>query len=288
MRTALIPCRMSSPVEPLPLSAAIVCRNNIATIGRTLDSLRGLCAEVVAIDSGSTDGTIELLESRDARVIRSEWLGHVRTKQMALEACTQPWVFCIDSDESIEPELAEAIRAAITPNDAAPGFLINRRTYYNNRPLMHTWQPEHRLRLVRRGTARWGGLDPHDKLELIDSPARPGLLVPGATVNARRLSHVCVLRHDSFPTFVDHFRTQVSHGSTMARSLHAAGARGSLVRLLISPPGAFLKQLVLKRGFLDGVPGWLAASSAALGALVKHAALIELTQRDNTPPRASR
>jgi glycosyltransferase involved in cell wall biosynthesis len=279
---------MASSVEPLPLSAAIVCRNNFATIGRTLDSLHNLCSEVLAIDSGSTDGTIELLESRGARVIRSDWLGHVRTKQMALEASTQPWVFCIDSDESIEPELAEAIRASLgTAPDAGPdGYLINRRTYYNNRPLLHAWQPEHRLRLVRREAARWGGLDPHDKLELIDPRATPGLLTPGAMVGARRLTSACVLRHDSFPTFVDHFRTQVSHGSTMARSLHAAGKRGSLARLLISPPGAFVKQLILKRGFLDGTPGWLAASSTALGALVKHAALLELSLRDKRSSRA--
>jgi hypothetical protein len=278
---------MSSILEPLVLSAAIVCRNNIATIGRTLDSLRGLCAEIVAIDSGSTDGTIELLESRGARVIRSEWLGHVRTKQMALEACTQPWVFCIDSDESIEPELAGAMRAVLSGGGGPAGYLINRRTYYNNRPLLHAWQPEHRLRLVRREAARWGGLDPHDKLELIDHRATPGMLTPGAMVGGRRLTGACVLRHDSFPTFVDHFRTQVSHGSTMARSLHAAGKRGSLVRLLISPPGAFVKQLVLKRGFRDGLPGWLAASSTALGALVKHAALLELSLRDDHSPGAS-
>src|SRR5690606_18481587 len=81
----------------LPLSVAIVCRNNERTIGRTLESVRGMAAEIVAVDSGSTDGTIDLLEQAGARVIRSEWLGHVKTKQMALEACSQEWVLCLDS-----------------------------------------------------------------------------------------------------------------------------------------------------------------------------------------------
>jgi hypothetical protein len=63
----------------------------------------------------------------------------------------------------------------------------------------------------------------------------------------------------------------------MAASLHAAGKRGSYFRLLTSPPGAFLKQLLIKRGFLDGYPGWLAASSTAAGALMKHAILIEMS-----------
>jgi hypothetical protein len=88
------------------------------------------------------------------------------------------------------------------------------------------------------------------------------------------------LRHDSFPTFTEHLRKQWTHATTMAASLHAAGVRGSYWKLATSPPGAFLKQLVVKRGFLDGYPGWLAAASTASAALIKHAALIELSKAD--------
>lgn len=250
--------------QPLPLSAAIVCKDNQSTIARTLDSLKGLAREIVAIDSGSTDQTIPLLTAAGAKVISSPWLGHIKTKQLALESCTQPWVLCIDSDESLAPALAESIRAALSAPDSptAPrGFEINRITYYQNRPLRHVWQPEWRLRLVRRAQARWGGFDPHDKLELL----------AGATARLPGM-----LRHDSFPTFAEHLRKQWHHATTMAQSLHAAGARSSRLRLLTSPPGAFIKQLVLKRGFLDGVPGWLAAASTASAALIKHAVMLEM------------
>jgi glycosyltransferase involved in cell wall biosynthesis len=71
---------------PLQLSVAIVCRNNEATIGRTLESVRGLGAEIVAVDSGSVDGTIGLLEAAGARIIRSDWKGFFATKQLALDA----------------------------------------------------------------------------------------------------------------------------------------------------------------------------------------------------------
>lgn len=251
----------------LPLSIAIVCKDSAATIGRTLESVRGLATEIVAVDSGSTDGTIEMLEAAGARVIRSEWLGHIKTKQKALEACTLPWVLCLDSDESLEPGLAAAIRRAVAEEraDGSPaGFEVNRRTYYKDRPLRHVWQPEWRLRLVRRERARWGGHDPHDVLALD----------PGAGAASRLAGGH--LRHDSFPTFTEHLRKQWSHATTMARSLHAAGAHGSYWKLATSPTGAFVKQLVLKRGFLDGYPGWLAAASTACAALIKHAALIEL------------
>ncbi|MFG0283819.1 MAG: glycosyltransferase family 2 protein [Phycisphaerales bacterium JB039] len=247
------------------LSVAIVCRNNERTIGRTLESVRGLADEIVAADSGSTDGTIGLLESAGARIIRSEWKGHIATKQMALEACGGEWVLSLDSDESPTAALRESIEAALREPGGRAGFEVNRKVFYRGRPLNHAWQPEWRLRLVQRGACRWAGLDPHDYLEPVEAGAQIGRLAGD-------------LRHDSFETFVEHFNAQVAHGRTMARSLAATGARGSRVRLMTSPPTAFLKQLVLKSAWRDGTAGWLAASSAALGALAKHAALLELTR----------
>jgi glycosyltransferase involved in cell wall biosynthesis len=254
----------------LPLSISIVCKDNASTIARTLDSVRDLAGEIVAIDSGSTDGTLDILRQHGAKVIASEWLGHVRTKQKALDACSLDWILCIDSDESVEPDLAAAIRAAVSVNaSGVDGYAVNRRVYYRDQPLRHAWQPEWRLRLVRRAAARWGGFDPHDSLDLLTgkSPAR----LDG------------VLRHDSFPTFAEHMRKQWLHATTMAKSLHDAGARGSRTRLLLSPAGAFCKQLVIKRGFMDGYPGWLAAASTACAALIKHATLIELDHNNPGP-----
>lgn len=255
--------------EPLPLSVAIVCRNNERTIGRTLASVAKLASEIVAVDSGSTDGTIGLLERAGARIDRTEWKGHVRTKQRALERCTRPWVLCLDSDESVEPDLGAAIRAAIARDDIAiAGYRVNRKVWYRGRPLDHAWQPEARLRLVRRGAARWEGLDPHDELRIVDRPGGPSWIGDLAGT----------LRHDSFETFAEHFRKQCEHSRVMARSLYGAGRRGSYARLLASPVGAMLKQLVVKRAFLDGYAGWLAAASTAAGALMKHAILLEMSR----------
>lgn len=265
---------------PPTLSIAIVCRNNEQTLARTLDSVRDLVRDfggngggVVAVDSGSTDGTVALLESHGARVVRSEWLGHVRTKQLALEACSGDWVLSLDSDESPEPDLLASIRTALTRNDpAVAAYELNRKVYYRGVPLNHAWQPEWRLRLVRRGTCAWRGHDPHDVLAPID---------PGARV--QRLAGT--LRHDSITTFAEFFAKQASHSRTMAASLHAAGVRGSYARLLVSPAGALLKQLVVKRAFLDGWPGWLAAASTAASALMKHAVLIELDRGRGGGPK---
>ena len=255
---------------PLPLSVAIVCKNNGATIARTLESVAGLASEIVALDSGSTDDTIALLEKHGARVERVAWKGHVATKQAALEACTQDWVLSLDSDESLEPDLRAAVERALASSAAGiDGYEVNRKVYYRGKPLNFAWQPEWRLRLVRRGAARWGGMDPHDKLELT-SGGRVSRL--GGT-----------LRHDSIGTFAEFFGKQAVHARTMAASMQKEGQRGSVARLLTSPPGAFLKQFVLKQSWRDGWPGVLAAASTAAGALVKHAVLIELTRTENDP-----
>jgi Glycosyl transferase family 2 len=253
-----------------PLSVAIVCRNNDATIGRTLDSVSGLATEIVAVDSGSTDGTLPLLQRAGARIIRSEWKGHVATKQMALETCTQPWALSLDSDESLTPALRRSIEGVFADGPGGDGYTMNRKVYYRDRPLNHAWQPEPRLRLVRVGRARWTGLDPHDQLHLAPGSPAPGRLEGD-------------LRHDSISTFADFLRKQSQHSRTMAASLHTAGKRGSLVRLVISPPGAFLKQMVLKQAWRDGWPGWLAAASTAAGALMKHACLVELSRNSGRP-----
>jgi hypothetical protein len=252
----------------LPLSVAIVCRNNEATIGRTLQSVAGLGAEVVAVDSGSVDGTIELLERHRAHVIRTHWRGYVATKQLALDACTQPWVLALDSDESLQLDLRHAVHEAVMadPREIA-GFYINRQVWYRGRPLKYAWQPEWRLRLVRREAASWGGLDPHDHLVLREGSGRTTHL-PGN------------LRHESIGTFAEFFAKQAGHARLMAQSMRSEGKRGSLVSLVTSPPGAFFKQLLLKQAWRDGWPGWLAAASVATGAMMKHAILLELTRKE--------
>ncbi|MCA9278981.1 MAG: glycosyltransferase family 2 protein [Phycisphaeraceae bacterium] len=249
----------------LNLSVSLACKNNEATIGRTLDSVRGFAQEIVAADSGSTDGTLALLEDAGAKVVHTPWLGYVKTKQLALDACTSAWVLALDSDESLNQELRDSIKRVIESNE--PGVnagTLNRVVYFRDKPLRHVWQPEWRRRLILRGTHQFGGLDPHDKLDGL-----PGISVKGVKLSGE-------LRHDSITTFADFFAKQASHARRMALSMQAEGRRGSYIRLVGSPVGSMFKQLVLKRGFLDGYPGWLAAASTSIGTMMKHAILIEL------------
>ncbi|GJM20033.1 MAG: putative glycosyltransferase [Phycisphaeraceae bacterium] len=253
--------------DPLPISVAIVCKDSARTIEAVLASVSGWVAEIVAVDSGSTDGTIETLERYGARVIRSDWLGHVKTKQKALEACAQAWVLCLDSDEPVEQDLRQSIESFVRADGrGADGAMVNRKIWYAGRFLDHAWQPEWRLRLVRARKAAWGGHDPHDKLELTG----------GGEVE--KLAGT--LRHESFVTFADQFAKDSGYARMMAANLHAAGARGSRLRCVTSPIGAFAKQMLVKQAWRDGRAGWLAALATASATLQKHAMLLELSLKD--------
>lgn len=268
----------------MSLSVVIVCKDNESTIGRTLASVSGLATEIVALDSGSTDGTIALLEREGARVERVSWRGHIATKQLALEAAGCDWVLSLDSDESVEDDLAASIRDFLASEDpTVAGARVNRRTWYAGRALSYCWQPEWRLRLVRRadveaGLARWGGINPHDKLEVAyrgerqpSDPARAGR--PARVVNLQG-----TLRHDSFVDMRQHLEANLRHAEVSARSLAEAGVRGSVWKLATSPAGALLKQLVLKGAWRDGWRGWAAAGSTSAATLMKHILLLERTR----------
>jgi hypothetical protein len=150
---------------------------------------------------------------------------------------------------------------------------VNRKIYYRGRYLEHAWQPEWRLRLVRKDCCAWTGADPHDRIDLKpDARAARVVDLPGT------------LRHDSFETFAEHLAKQVVHSRTSAASLHALGVRSSYWKLISSPAGAFLKQIIIKSAWRDGVAGWLAAGSTAAGALMKHMILLELGSSQH-PPR---
>ncbi|MBY0113018.1 MAG: glycosyltransferase family 2 protein [Phycisphaerales bacterium] len=250
------------------LSIAIVCKNSMRTLPGVLEAVRPLQeagAEIVVVDSGSTDGTIELLESRGARVLRSAWLGFVKTKQLALDASRGEWILSLDSDEAPDPTLVDSILRVVRSGDTAQGYSLNRKTLVAGRFLQHCWQPEWRLRLVRRGLAKWGGIDPHDQLEL----------APGAKEGKLEGT----LRHDSFVSFADHIERQARYARLHAEGLFAAGRRSGFLEIAIQPSAAFIKQLVLKSGWRDGWRGVLAAASTAAGTLMKHIVLYEMTAR---------
>jgi len=254
---------------PLPLSVAIITLNEEDNLPRCLESVRGLAAEIVIVDSGSTDRTAEIARRFGARFEVHPWQGHVAQKNVALTRCAQPWVLALDADEALTPELSTAIRRQLAgPQPGVDGFLVSRRTFYLGDWLWHVWYPEWRIRLVRRSAAQWHGRDPHDRLDVTGATAR----LDGD------------LLHYSYRDLADHFRKMLQYSRILADAYSQEGRRFRPHNLLVRPWLEFLKYLVLKQAWRDGWRGWIVAFMHMVSVFMKHAFLLE-KRLAAAPPR---
>lgn len=259
---------MSEPPRPR-IAAAVICQDEEDRIAACLESV-AWCDEIVVVDAGSRDRTALIAEKRATRVVRNAWPGYVAQKNFALEQTTADWILCLDADERCTPELADAIRRALAGDPAVAGFAVRRHVFYLGRWIGHGgWYPDWKLRVVRRGRARWGGADPHDKL-LSDGPV--------ARLDAD-------LVHLTYRDFADHLRTVQRFSDVVSDAWLRAGRRPSLLRAALHPPVKFLECFVWKQGFRDGWPGFVIAATSAFYVFAKHVKLWEKSRRPAPPPR---
>ena len=229
------------------LSVALITLNEEANLSRTLDSLMPLVSdgkgEIIVVDSGSTDRTVEIARSYGARTFVEPWKGFAAQKNSAMEKASGDWVLQLDADETLEPALAEEIDVAIQQNSAAIGFSIPRKNFFLGRWIKHGgFYPDPKLRLVRRGAGKFEEYGAH-----------PTIKVNGPT---GRLKHALI--HNAYPTlrgYIDHMNSYSSSGAEVAV---AKGHRGfNLIDIVLRPKLTFLYNYIFRLGFLDGREGFL-------------------------------
>jgi glycosyltransferase involved in cell wall biosynthesis len=240
------------------ISACIVARDEEDRLPACLDSL-AFCDEILVVDSHSRDRTRELAAARGARVLLRDWPGHVAQKEFAIRQAAHDWVLCVDADERISPALAAEIATLREGGfDGFAGYAFPRLSRYLGRDIRHgTWYPDWKLRLFDRRRGRWGGRDPHDRVE-VDGPTR-------------RLAGD--LLHEPYRSFEEHLATIDRYTTIMAAELHAEGRRARVLDVVWRPPLRFLGFYVLRGGFLDGWRGLLLAYLAAHYVRLKYAKL---------------
>jgi glycosyltransferase involved in cell wall biosynthesis len=252
------------------VSAAVICVDEERNIGACLESL-AWCDEIVVVDSGSRDRTVEIARKHATRVLHHEWAGYVAQKNWALEQTTGDWVLCVDADERCTAALRAAIEAALRGGGSEVGFEVRRHVFYLGRWIDHGgWYPDWKLRLVRRGRARWGGVDPHDKL-LADGPVR-------------RLDADLV--HFTYADFAAHLRTVQRFSDVVSEVQQREGRQFSLWRAILHPPAKFFACYVWKRGLLDGWPGFVIAATSSFYVFAKYVKLWERTSQPAAVPRS--
>lgn len=245
--------------EQLPLSVAIISFNEEANIARCLEAVRDCAAEIMVVDSHSTDRTVEIARSLGATVFSEDWKGHIAQKNSALDKCTCPWILSIDCDEVVSPELKESICQAVRQG-TAEGYKVNRKTFFLGRWIEHAWYPDWKLRLIRNGTGRWSGFDPHDRLT-----------VPGVTAKLDG-----DLYHYSFKNLRDCLERTIRYAANEAGSYYREGRRASLLNIVVNPLHGFFKHYIIKRGFLDGLHGFIISVLNGIYVFMKYALLWEM------------
>jgi glycosyltransferase involved in cell wall biosynthesis len=246
------------------LSACVITFQEEDRIEDCLESL-AFCDELVVVDSRSTDRTRELAAARGARVVERDWPGHVKQKEFAIRLASHEWVLCVDADERVSDELRREIVALRDGGFAGhAGWSFPRKTFYLGRFVEHgLWYPDRQLRLFDRRRGRWGGHDPHDRVELEGSAGK----LRGD------------LLHYSYRGLDDHLRTIEKYTTIMAQGMRERGVRASALDLVTHPAARFLRGYVLKLGFLDGWRGLLIACLAAYYAMLKYAKLLVAQRR---------
>ncbi len=224
------------------LSATIITLNEAENIQECISSLT--CAdEVLVVDSGSTDGTPDLARASGARVIERDWPGYPEQKDFAASQATHDWILSIDADERVTPELAAEVRSALAEAADRVGFRIPRLTNHMGRWLRTTdWYPDHQLRLYDRRQASWASTPQRLVHESVTARGRVGELTQD-------------LLHLPYRNLEDHYVTLQRYSTLAATQMARNGRRIGAFALMFHPPAAFLRNYLLKLGFLDGLAG---------------------------------
>lgn len=241
----------------MPVTATVITLNESAHIEACLASL-AWADERLVVDSGSTDGTAELARAAGARVIVREWPGYGPQKDFAATQAAHDWIVSVDADERITPELASEIRAAVDQPGNHVGFRVPRITFHLGRWIRTTdWYPDYQLRVYDRRHAEWKQRRVHESVT--------------ARGPVGQLTHN--LQHYAYRDLAHHHETMQRYTTLAAQQMHDEGRKASMFALLFHPPAAFLRNYVLKRGFMDGAPGLIVSAMNAHYVFLKFAKL---------------
>ncbi len=251
--------------ERLPISSFLVCKNEETHIAACLESLK-FCDEIVVVDSFSTDKTIEICKRFNIHLIQREWPGYKLQKEFACSQTKHDWVLFMDADEVVSPELKEEILSLISnPSDERlqkySAFRVKRAMFFLGKWWRKGgWYPERRIRFFRRDAVEWIGKDPHENVKV------KGLIgdLKGE------------IFHYSYDDIPDQVKKLTSHAFTRAKFDFESGRDVSLYDIVIRPPARFLKFFVVKKGFLEGMSGFIVALFESFYTYMKYARLWEL------------
>jgi len=244
------------------LSVVIITYNEEYNIGRCINTVKKVADEIIVLDSYSTDNTVEIARSSGAIVHQEKFRGYIGQKNFAMQLASHNYILSLDADEALDDKLTASILEA-KKTFPSRAYSMNRCTNFCSRFIRHgLWYPDKKIRLFDRRIAKWGGLNPHDKIEL-----QNGFVVKFLQGN---------ILHYSFNTVEDLIWQNNRLSSIAAVALYASGKRSSWFKMLVHPAWAFVNGYFFRRGFLDGFDGFTIAINTSHQVFLKYSKLYRL------------
>lgn len=231
------------------LSVIIITKNEESNIRRCLESVRW-ADEVVVVDSGSSDRTVDIAKEYTNKVYQTDWKGFGVQKQRALDYATGDWVLNIDADESVDELLKKEIMTAINSNQA-DAYRVPIRMYFYDKPLRYSSSPKRHVRLFKREGARYSDDIVHEKIQLQGGTRVAQLSTP--------------LIHHSYRDITHALYKINLYSSYSARIRIQEGRKVDLIKTIIAAGWMFFRCFILQRGFMDGQDGFVFALLNAHG-----------------------
>jgi glycosyltransferase involved in cell wall biosynthesis len=245
-------------------SAVIITKNEADNIARCIQSLLPVTEEILIIDSGSADNTIDIAKGLGAKVIETKWLGYSETKNLGNKAAENDWIISIDADEVVSESLQQSIKNLSPQNNTV--YTLNRMTNYCGKWIRHSgWFPDKKVRIFNKKEIYWQGDFVHETLH-----------IPSHYSNFELTG---ILEHYSYKSLDDHWERLNKYAELSAREMHNKGKKANFIKLYLAPAFRFFRTLVLKKGILDGKEGWIISSRNAYMVRKKYRLLQQLNKQ---------
>jgi glycosyltransferase involved in cell wall biosynthesis len=247
------------------LSAVIITWNEEQNIGHCIDSLWNVADEIIVLDSYSSDNTVAIAKEKGAVIKQESFQGYIQQKNKALQMASYNYVLSLDADEALSEKLIEAILNE-KKQFRHSAYFMNRSNNYCGKFIKHgLWYPNKKLRLFDKRIALWGGMNPHDKVQLKEN--NKAMFLEGDIL------------HYAYNSIDEHVRRNEEISTIAAWSLYEAGIKKHWSKIFLSPLWSFLHGYFLRLGFLDGYYGFVIATQTAGQSFLKYQKLRRLKKQ---------
>jgi len=252
----------------IKISAVIITYNEEEHLEKCLSSLVNVVDEIVVVDSFSTDKTPKICKKHNVKFIQQNFLGYIEQKNFALSNATHEYILSLDGDEALSDELKASILET-KANWVHDGYYFNRLNNYCGQWIRHSdWYPDRKLRLFRKESGEWKGINPHDTFTLKNGK-KAGKLKGN-------------LLHWIFSNYAEHNLKVERFSSIAAKAYFDMGKKSSLWKIFYRPLWAFLKAYFLRLGFLDGLNGFIICVQTYNVTFLKYIKLWELWKKEQS------